>query len=103
MATGCADGATVVMMTPTTNQGHSPQFGTTGAVCVELAGSVPQAWGCSGCDGRMVTITTGTMTSKPTAVPANSAVTGMIAAGPDGNIYFNFTAGTYTYAQMYVY
>jgi len=27
----------------------------------------------------------------------------MIAAGPDGNIYFNFTAGTYTYAQMYVY
>ncbi len=99
---GCAAGATVIMMTLSGTNGQSGNFMTTGAVCVQLMGSVHMAWGVSNCQGRSLTIT-GATTSGPTTLVGNDTASGAIAAGPDGFVYFNFSAGANSFASLYVY
>ncbi len=93
---GCAAGAKVLSLKLST----SAPFGTLGAVCVTYAGSVG-GWNASNAKGRSVTAV-GSKTVTLTTIPEG---TNQQALGPgaDGFIYWNFSAGTYTYAAMYAY
>ena len=74
-------------------------FNTTGAVCVQHSGGV-NGWNASNLQGRTVTVT-GASTVGP-ITPSGGGIGNQPAMSPgsDGNVYFNITAGTYTYANM---
>jgi hypothetical protein len=93
---GCAAGAKMLSLKLST----SAPFGTLGAVCVTYAGTVA-GWNASNAKGRSVTAV-GSKTVTLTTIPEG---TNQQALGPgaDGFIYWNFSAGTYTYAAMYAY
>ncbi len=91
---GCATGATVIVMPA---NGQSGNFNTTGPVCVEIHGGVPTKWAVYNGAGRMVTAV-GATTVGPE--DATSASGNAIAPGPDGFVYFNFTAGSNNYTSM---
>jgi hypothetical protein len=76
---------------------------TLGAVCVVVEGSIPHGWGTSNSDGRTLTVV-GATTLGP-FVPNAVQTGGPIAAGADGNVYFNFSATTSNvdYTSMYDY
>lgn len=79
---------------------NSGNFGTAGAVCVQLHAGVHQGWGVSNGQGRMVTVVGGTTVGPEDATAATG---GAVAAGADGYVYFNFTAGSNNYTSVYVY
>jgi len=94
--TGCAAGATVIALTGLTPS--SPNFGA-GAVCVTLHGNVPTGWNASNVTGRTVTAV-GSTTQTPTISGPNLGNQPPIAAGADGYVYWNWSAGSLTYADM---
>jgi hypothetical protein len=98
---GCAAGATVTMVTlDATGHGDTAQgLMVAGALCVQVKGSVHQGWGVSNGDGRMLTIV-GATTAGPFSATTMSTG-GAVTAGPDGNVYFNLTAGSKPYVSMY--
>jgi hypothetical protein len=112
---GCAAGSTVITLTfPTMPPGYSTNtmnFGTLGAVCVQLKASVHQGWGISNGQGRMVTVTDASGTHGPVA--ANGTLFPPLPtapqAGSDGFVYWNFTAeppatmGGITYTSLYTF
>jgi hypothetical protein len=64
-----------------------------------VIGSIPTGWTASNCDGRTITVS-GATTFGPVQ-GTNTAVTGgPMAAGADGRVYFNFSAGTYSYTAL---
>jgi hypothetical protein len=79
---------------------NTGNFGTTGAVCVQFKGSVHQGWGVSNGDGRMLTVV-GSTTVGPES--AAGAAGGAVGAGTDGFVYWNFTAGSFSYTSVYIY
>jgi hypothetical protein len=72
-------------------------FNTTAAVCVVHTGGV-NGWNGSNLQGRTVTVTG----STTPITPSGGSIVNQPAVSPgsDGNVYFNFTAGMYTYAAM---
>jgi hypothetical protein len=78
--------------------GSSGNFGTTGAVCVTYKGSVT-GWNASNIDGRTVTAV-GSTTQTPTPSGGTLPNQPGLMPGTDGYIYWNYTAGTLTYASM---
>jgi hypothetical protein len=90
----CAPGAKVVVMAKSDT---SVAFGTLGAVCVKFAGTV-SGWNASNAQGRSVTALGSTMQVLATIPEGKNQPA--IGPGSDGFIYWNFTAGMYTYAAM---
>jgi hypothetical protein len=102
---GCAAGAGVVILTVNAQgQGNSGNFDTVlGAaacmpVCVQLKGGVMTKWSVYNGTGRMVTVQGATTVA---AQDATAATGNAIAAGTDGNVYFNFTACSGSNAMVY--
>jgi hypothetical protein len=62
---------------------------------------VHQGWGISNGDGRMVTVVGSTTVGPEAAAP--NVTGGAIAAGMDGFVYWNFTAGSNNYTSVYIY
>jgi hypothetical protein len=103
---GCASGATVIVLMPQAGQStaNTMNFGTAGAVCVELHGSVHQGWGVSNGQGRMLTLISATGTQGP--IDASGSLSSLAPApqaGADGFVYWNFTAGTVDYTSVYIF
>jgi hypothetical protein len=77
------------------------KLGTIGRVCVQFKGTVTGGWNASSTEGRSVTVTgatTRTITNIPEGVNEPA-----ILPGADGYIYWNYTAGYFSYANMYAY
>jgi hypothetical protein len=100
---GCAAGAALIPIAYGVNGGNSGNFGTAGPACVQLMGSVKQGWGISNGTGRTVTLTSASGTMGPVDATAYQSLTQTPQAGPDGNVYWNFTAGAYDYCSMYIF
>ncbi|HXX66263.1 MAG TPA: hypothetical protein VEK07_03725 [Polyangiaceae bacterium] len=106
---GCAAGATVIVLTFSSGtNGNTGNFNTTGAVCVELMGSVHQGWGISNGGTRMVTVTSASGTAGPVAASGSLASLPVEPqAGSDGFVYWNFTADNSSppvnYTSIYVF
>jgi hypothetical protein len=82
-------------MCPPTN---TVTFNTTSAVCLIVMRAIPVGWECSSADGRTITVAGATTQSFN---GGGSAVTGgPTTPGADGNIYFNVTAGTYSFTSF---
>jgi hypothetical protein len=95
---GCPSGATVLTATDVTGTGSQVNFGTVGAVCVELMGGITSqygGWNSSNVTGRTVTL-------NGTTVPVGGA-SGVVAAGPNGYAIWAWTAGADSYASMSFY
>jgi hypothetical protein len=93
---GCTGGATVIAMTMLSSL---VKFNTTGAVCVTYMGSV-NGWSAAETEGRSVTIVGST---TQTVLPITDDTYGPLSPGADGYIYWNFTAGTSSSAEMTAY
>ena len=101
--TGCIPGSTVITIAGP--NGQSGNFNTPGAVCVQMKSGVAQNWGVSNGDGRMVSVTCSLGTSvavTATGQPPNGAPQAP-QPGPDGYVYWNFTAGSPSYTSMYTF
>ena len=96
-SSGCAAGATII---PVTGCSSMPAFNTTGAVCVKVKVAVVNGWNASNVQGRTATVTGST--SQGPITPTNGSIPNQpgLAAGSDGNVYFNFTAGSVSYTSM---
>jgi hypothetical protein len=72
-------------------------FNSTGPVCIQYKGNVT-GWNSNNSQGRTITASGATTVVIPGAsgVPNQPGIT----AGADGYVYWNFTAGTYSYAGM---
>jgi hypothetical protein len=68
-------------------------FNTMGAVCYRTNATI-SGWGCSNFDGRTVAVEGTTVTCGQTPLPAPYT---------DGYTYFAVSAGTYSYASLYVF
>jgi hypothetical protein len=77
--------------------GAAVVFDTTGPVCVTYMGGSITGWNASNVDGRGVTVVGSTTQTLDPIPNTNQPGEG---AGPDGYIYWNFTAGTASYAAM---
>jgi hypothetical protein len=75
----------------TSNTGN---FNTTGAVCYRTSQTV-NGWGCSNFAGRTISVNGGTAATACGAGPFPLAKVG-------GYTYFSATAGTYTWASLYI-
>jgi hypothetical protein len=95
---GCPDGTEVRDIDPPLPN-NTGNFATTGPVCARYLGDVT-GWGVSNGQGRMVTVV-GAMTIGP--VDPSVAVTGPVAAGSDGFVYWILTAGDADYVSVYAY
>jgi hypothetical protein len=104
---GCAMGATVIVLMPAAGAytANSGNFNTTGPVCVELMGSVHQGWGLSNEQGRTLTLTSSAGTSAPIDASQYSSLPVAPQAGPDGFVYWNFTADDagVNYTSIYIF
>lgn len=105
---GCAAGATVIVLTFSSGtNGNTGNFNTTGAVCVELMGSVHMGWGVSNPGTRMVTLTSASGTAGPVAASSIATLPQAPQAGTDGFVYWNFTADNSNppidYTSIYVF
>jgi hypothetical protein len=80
--------------------GNSGSFNTTDTVCVFFHGSV-SGWGVSNGDGRTVTSMGATTFGPASATTLNTPPA--IAAGADGSVYWIFTAGTVSFASMFIF
>jgi hypothetical protein len=104
---GCAAGATVIVLMPgASHTANTNNFGTVAAVCVELMGNVNQGWGLSNGQGRMLTMTSAAGTSA--TIDAGGSIASLPQApqaGPDGFVYWNFTADTQSvnYTSVYIF
>jgi len=102
---GCAAGAVVIVLMPAAGQftANSGNFDTAGPACVQLMGSVHQGWGLSNEQGRMLTLTSAAGTTGPVDATTYASLPAAPQAGPDGFVYWNFTAGMYDYTSLYVF
>jgi hypothetical protein len=104
---GCAMGATVIALVLPAGQytANTQNFGTTGPVCVELMGSVHQGWGLSNEQGRTLTLTSSAGTSAPIDASQYSTLPDAPQAGPDGFVYWNFSADDagVNYTSLYIF
>ncbi len=98
VANGCASGATVISLGAC---GGTAPFSTTGPVCVKVKASVVNGWNASNVQGRTVEAQ-GASTQGPVAPTAYGGIPNQpgLSAGPDGFVYFNFTAGQVSYSTM---
>ena len=96
-SSGCASGSTIIAVTGCSSM---PAFNTTGAVCVKVKVAVVNGWNASNVQGRTATAT-GSTTQGP-ITPTNGSIPNQpgLSAGSDGNVYFNFTAGSVNYTSM---
>jgi hypothetical protein len=76
---------------PVTFTNNTGNFNTTGAVCYRTSQNIA-GWGCSNFDGRSVTV--GGVARSCGALP--------LTKSSDGYTYFSVTAGTYSWASLYV-
>jgi hypothetical protein len=76
---------------PITFTNNTGNFNTTGAVCYRTSQTIA-GWGCSNFDGRSVTV--GGVARACGALP--------LTRSSDGYTYFSVTAGTYSWASLYV-
>ena len=100
---GCDPGVLAITLPAGATNANTGNFGTVGPVCVQLKGSVAMAWNVSNGSGRTVRVTSASGTSPPQDASAASFTPAAPQAGPDGFVYWNFSAGAYTYASMYIY
>ena len=101
--TGCVPGSKVITITGP--NGQSGNFNTSGAVCVQMMSAINQNWGVSNGDGRTVSVTCSMGTTVPvtaTGQPPSGAPQAP-QPGPDGWIYWNFSAGSPDYTSMYTF
>jgi hypothetical protein len=63
-------------------------------------GNIPGGWGCSNADGRTVTVV-GATTQSFSGSTTCGGVQQPVTAGADGNVYVNFSAGTYDFTSFY--
>jgi hypothetical protein len=82
--------------------GNTGGFGVTSAACVIVVGGMPGGWGCANADGRTVTVV-GATTQTFTGSVCGGTQAGRVVPGADGNVYVNFTAGTYNFTSFYCY
>jgi hypothetical protein len=95
-------GASIAIDVPLSGgQGNSNTFGTADAVCVIIEGSVVSGWSIVNPDSRRVIIV-GATTLGPLSTWVDQTG-GAIPAGPDGRVYFNFSAGADGYTELLVY
>jgi hypothetical protein len=97
-ASGCVAGAAVVTMAKLNTV---VKLGTIGRVCVQFKGTVSGGWNASSVEGRSVTVT-GSTTRTITNIPEGTNQPALLP-GSDGYIYWNYTAGYFSYATMYAY
>jgi hypothetical protein len=79
---------------PITFTNNTNNFNTTGAVCYRTSLRV-NGWGCSNFAGRTVSVNGGTATDTCGAGP-------FPLPQSDGYTYFSVTAGSYPWANLYV-
>ncbi len=84
---GCAVGATII---PMFVRPSAVVFGTGNAVCFTYPGAV-DGWAPNDCNGRIVTVTGAT---TQTLIVTNGADQPGMEPGPNGYIYWNFSAGS---------
>jgi hypothetical protein len=98
VASGCASGAKVISLSAC---GGTPPFNTTGPVCVKVKASAVNGWNASNIQGRTV-VAEGASTQGPVAPTNYGGVPDQpgLSAGPDGFVYFDFTAGQVSYSTM---
>jgi hypothetical protein len=77
---------------PITFTGNTNNFGTTGAACYRTTQTI-NGWGCYNMDGRTLSVNNTPMACGQTPLPAKWS---------DGYTYFSATAGTYSWAGIYV-
>ncbi len=92
---GTSPGGTTPCSNPITFTGQSGNFNTAGAVCLRTAATV-NGWGCSNFDGRTVSVNGGTASATCGAGPLP------LARMADGYTWFSISAGTYTWASLYL-
>jgi hypothetical protein len=111
--TGCAPGAMVVPMTPSSQCGSSPTItntqGALGAICFTLKPTKMMNWAASnagpvsGAPGCSVTVTGGGTTQMVSGATASMTAQPPMTAGADGSVYWNLTAGCINYVSVYCY
>jgi predicted carbohydrate-binding protein with CBM5 and CBM33 domain len=88
-------GTTTPCANPVTFTGNTSNFNTAGAVCYRTSQTV-NGWGCSNFAGRTVSVNGGTASGTCGAGPFP------LSKASDGYTYFSVSAGTYTWASLYV-
>jgi hypothetical protein len=85
------------------NTGNLATSGTLPAVCIQFKGSVPAHWAASNTTAACsITVTGGGTTQMVTGAAAANPQPPM-AAGADGYVYWNLTAGCVNYSAIYCY
>jgi hypothetical protein len=92
-APGCDAGYTVLTMS---KLDRAVMFDTTGPVCISYKGDIG-GWTAANVSGRKVTVVGSTTQTLNTIATGNQPG---LKAGTDGYIYWNFTAGVYSYASL---
>ena len=90
----CSAGAVVKTFECNASNQATGDFGTTGAVCIKIHGSLDEThggWGFSNSAGRQWSINGGTF---------GTTAGGTLQAASDGYIYIDVTKGTHTYAAI---
>jgi len=92
-SSGCDAGYTVLTMS---KLDRAVIFDTTGPVCITYKGDIG-GWTAANVSGRKVTVVGSTTQTLNTIATGNQPG---LKAGPDGYIYWNFTAGVDSYASL---
>ena len=88
-------GGSAPCASPVTFTGNTGNFDNTGAVCFRTSQTV-NGWGCSNFGGRTISVNGGAASTSCGAGPFP------LAKSSDGYTYFAATAGTYAWANLYV-